>query len=159
MEEKKKRDHTTLPFLKLIFPSASVWSLCLFRSFFPAHPIPPSSFYRRQTLSAAADENSASLRTHSLRSPPTTAMRYHDSRYLHRMPPLFKDRFLPFVFSRPKITPKVILLSPRKRIVSINWWKKLNIGEDIERREEFLHNKTSSTQSSISSRRFRKFFQ
>ena len=52
---------------------------------FSAHPIPPSSFYRRQTLSAAADENSASLRTHSLRSPPTTAMRYHDSRYLHRM--------------------------------------------------------------------------
>lgn len=112
MEEKKKRDHTTLPFLKLIFPSASVWSLCLFRSFFPAHPIPPSSFYRRQTLSAAADENSASLRTHSLRSPPTTAMRYHDSRYLHRMPPLFKDRFLPFVFSRPKITPKVIPSPP-----------------------------------------------
>ena len=75
------------------------------------------------------------------------------------LPPLFKDRFLPFVFSRPKITPKVILLSPRKRTVSINWWKKLNIGEDIERREEFLHNGTSSTQSSISSRRFRKFFQ
>lgn len=160
MEEKKKRDHTTLPFLKLIFPSASVWSLCLFRSFFPPIPSRPPPFiadkpYQPQlmrTLPRFAPIPFAPL------PPPRCDTTIADT-CTECLPPLFKDRFLPFVFSRPKITPKVILLSPRKRTVSINWWKKLNIGEDIERREEFLHNGTSSTQSSISSRRFRKFFQ
>lgn len=113
MEEKKKRDHTTLPFLKLIFPSASVWSLCLFRSFFPPIPSRPPPFiadkpYQPQlmrTLPRFAPIPFAPL------PPPRCDTTIADT-CTECLPPLFKDRFLPFVFSRPKITPKVIPSPP-----------------------------------------------
>lgn len=136
-KEERKSGIIPRPFLKLIFSSASVWSLWLFRFFFPPIPFRPPFFYRRQTLSAAADENWLASH-HSLRFGRGShrTMRYHDSRYLHRMPPLLKS-FLPLVFSRRKITAKVIPLLPN-RTVSINWQKKLNIGEDIERGEFYI---------------------
>lgn len=101
----ERRDHTSSISEIDFLVRFSVWSLVCF---VPFPFLFPSSFYRRQTLSAAADENWLASH-HSLRfeAANSVAASFKD-------PPPSKDY------------PKSDLPPQSRTVNSINWWKELN---------------------------------